>query len=135
MIVKEFPATLDAFPEAQAFFEEELEKAELPMKVTMQMSIAFEEVFVNIAHYAYPDGEEGKATIELIFEDGVMTFRLKDSGIPFDPLAQKDPDITLGADDRDIGGLGIFMTKKYMDDISYEYKDSMNILTMKKKYA
>lgn len=98
------------------------------------MSISFEEIFVNVAHYAYPDGE-GKATVELDFTDGVMTMSLKDSGIPFDPLAKEDPDITLSADDRKIGGLGIFMTKKYMDSISYEYKDSMNILTMSKKFA
>ena len=133
MIFKEFPATLESFPEAQSFLEEEMEKAEVPAKVSIQMSISFEEVFVNVAHYAYPE-EEGKAVLGLEFESGKMTMVLKDFGVPFDPLAKPDPDITLSADDRQIGGLGILMTKKYMNDISYEYKDSMNILTMIKKY-
>lgn len=132
--VKEFPATLEEFPVAQGYFEEEMEKAGVPTKVAMQMSISFEEIFVNVAHYAYPEGE-GTATLEMDFTDGTMTFRIIDSGVQFDPLAKPDPDITLSSEERKIGGLGIYMTKKYMDDISYEYKDNKNILTMVKKFA
>lgn len=95
-----------------------------------------EEVYVNIAHYAYAPGT-GEVTVRLAFAEApkkaVITFI--DSGVPFDPLAKADPDVTLSAEERDIGGLGIYMTKKTMDEVHYEYKDGHNILTLTKEIA
>lgn len=127
-------ASLEKLDEVLAFVEENLEKNDCPMKVLMQVQIAVEEIFVNIAHYAY-DSEQGTATIRV--EVGgdplqvIITFI--DQGVPYDPLQKEDPDVTLSAEDRQIGGLGIFMVKKSMDDVKYEYADGKNILTISKK--
>lgn len=127
-------ASLEKLDEVLAFVEENLEKNDCPMKVLMQVQIAVEEIFVNIAHYAY-GSEQGTATIRV--EVGgdplqvIITFI--DQGVPYDPLKKEDPDISLSAEERQIGGLGIFMVKKSMDDVKYEYKDGKNILTISKK--
>ena len=127
-------ASVEKLDEVLAFVEENLEKNECPMKVLMQVQIAVEEIFVNIAHYAYDFGP-GTATIRV--EVGgdplqvIITFI--DQGIPYDPLKKEDPDVTLSAEERKIGGLGIFMVKKSMDDVKYEYTDGKNILTICKK--
>ena len=127
-------ASLEKLDEVLAFVEENLEKNDCPMKVLMQVQIAVEEIFVNIAHYAY-DSEQGTATIRV--EVGGDPFQVIitfiDQGVPYDPLQKEDPDVTLSAEDRQIGGLGIFMVKKSMDDVKYEYKDGKNILTISKK--
>ena len=101
-----------------------------------KIDVAAEEIFVNISHYAYkdklPSGESGQAWITCTFENELLTIIFRDKGIPFNPLARPDPDITLSAEDRSIGGLGIFLTKKYMDTVEYTYENDENILTMKK---
>ena len=117
-----------------AFVDEELEKYECGMKTQMQIDIAVEEIFVNIAHYAY-NPAVGKATIRIEVTDGTVSLTFIDNGVPYDPLAKEDPDITLSAEERQIGGLGIFMVKKSMDDVKYEYKDGSNILTLSKDLA
>ena len=132
MIERDFPAADEMFDDVMAFVEEELDKADCPLKVSMQIAIAAEEIFVNIAHYAYPCGQ-GRMSLAIGHEDGIITLRFTDSGIPFDPLALEDPDITLNADERDIGGLGIFMVKKSMDEVLYERRDGQNIFTISKK--
>ena len=103
------------------------------MKVQMQIDIAIDELFSNIANYAY-NPETGPATVRVDVDEKtlevVITFI--DHGIPYDPLKKADPDITKSADDREIGGLGIYMVKKSMDDITYEYRDGQNILRIKK---
>ena len=116
-----------------AFADEILEEAGCAMKAQMQIDIAIEEIFVNIAHYAYPEGT-GEALITVETDDTAKnaTITFEDQGIPYDPLQNEDPDITLSADDRPIGGLGIFMVKKSMDEVSYEFKDGKNRLTIKK---
>ena len=131
--VNEFtvPAEVDKLPEVLAFVDGLLEENGCPMKTQMQIEIALEEVFVNIAHYAYPDGT-GDAAIRVSITPGSIEITLIDSGIPYDPLKKPDPDVTLSAEERQIGGLGIFMTKKLMDSIAYKYSDSKNILTIKK---
>ena len=99
-----------------------------------KIDLAVEEIFVNIAHYAYsPDS--GDAVIGTSFVDNVLTIVFKDWGKPFNPIAKEDPDITLAAEDRNIGGLGIFLTKKFMDSVDYSYTDGQNILTIKKTLA
>lgn len=128
-----FPATIEALPDVQGFFEAELEKVDCSMKTQIAIGIAIEEVFVNVAHYAYPDGV-GTATAGFAFdkESRTATFQIRDRGVPFDPLTKEDPDITLSAEERDIGGLGIFITRKTMDSVTYNYQNDENILTMKK---
>ena len=115
------------------FATEHLEARDCSMKVVMQTELVIEEVFVNIASYAY-NPEIGPATFCMEFEENpsavLMTFI--DGGRPYDPLKQTDPDTTLDIDEREIGGLGIFLVKKNVDEISYEYADGKNILRMKK---
>jgi len=132
MIRKVFPASISNLEAADAFLDEEMEKNDVSMKASIQLKVALEEIFVNVAHYAYPGGD-GDVTLELEIKDGVLTLSFIDSGVPFDPLAKPDPDVTLSADERDIGGLGIFMVKKTMDDVTYRYENNQNILTLVKK--
>ena len=128
-------ADVSALDQVLAFADTFLEANDCPMKIQMQIDIAIEELFVNIAHYAYPSGE-GEAVIGIEADTEAKCFKItfEDSGIPYDPLKKDDPDITLSADDRPIGGLGIFMVKKSMDDMTYEYKDNKNRLTITKNY-
>ena len=134
MIEFETPAVDTNLPKVLEFIDELLEKAECPMRIKVQIDIAVEEIFVNIAHYAYKEGEQGTAKVRVeVFEDPpMMDITFIDNGVPYDPLAKADPDVTLAAKDRKIGGLGIFMTKKNMDNIEYEYREGHNILTLKK---
>ena len=134
MLQKTFPAHTDSLPDVLGFVEEVLENCQCSMRTQTALCIAMEEAFVNVANYAYPDGA-GTATLEIGFreESRDVTFRLKDEGIPFDPLQKPDPDITLSLEERQIGGLGIFIVKKTMDTVHYEYKNNQNILTMVKK--
>jgi anti-sigma regulatory factor (Ser/Thr protein kinase) len=115
------------------FVNEQLEALDCPMKAQMQIDIAIDELFGNIAHYAY-NPEIGKATVrvEVIEDPLAVVITFIDNGVPYDPLAKEDPDTTLSAEEREIGGLGIYMVKKSMDDVAYEYKDGQNILKIKK---
>lgn len=130
---------LTAVPEnlekAIAFIEEQLEQYGCPMNILMQVTLAVEEIFVNIASYAY-DPEVGPAVIRVeVNEDPlevVITFI--DRGKPYDPLQSADPDISLSAEEREIGGLGIFMVKQTMDDVQYEYSQGRNILRIVKHW-
>lgn len=133
MAERTYPADISALNEVLSFTEEQLEQAGCPAKSVMQITVAIEEMFVNVAHYAYP-GREG--TVRFFIEPGKnsITFRMADSGVPFDPLAKPDPDITLSAEERQIGGLGIYMMKKTMDEVSYAYENGENILTMTKRF-
>lgn len=133
MVVRSFPADVSQMYIAREYLEAELEAAECPMKVAMQISVAFEEIFVNVAHYAYPD-KKGDVEVSVETSERRVLVRFVDEGIPFDPLAKADPDTSLSAEERDIGGLGIYMVKKTMDEVTYEYKDKKNILTLEKSF-
>ncbi len=126
-------AKVENLNEVLAFVDEQIEEAGCSMKVQMQIDVAVEEIFVNIASYAYKP-EIGNATIrvEITKEPLAAILTFIDNGVPYDPLAKEDPDVTLSAEERDIGGLGIFMVKKSMDDVEYEYKNGQNILRIKK---
>ena len=115
------------------FVEGCVQEIDCSPKALMQINVAVEEIFVNIAHYAYPD-KIGEAVIEVEIDDEPKTITITfiDSGVKYDPLAKPDPDVTLSAKNRKIGGLGIFMTKKFMDKLSYEYRDGQNVFAMKK---
>ena len=128
-------ADVSELDQVLSFADTVLEEMECPAKVQMQIDVAVEEIFVNIAHYAYPSGEgEAVIGIDADKEAKSISIRFEDQGTPYDPLQNEDPDITLSADERPIGGLGIYMVKKSMDDVSYEYKDGKNILTIKKNF-
>jgi anti-sigma regulatory factor (Ser/Thr protein kinase) len=101
--------------------------------VTMQMNLAIEEAVVNVMDYAYPEGVKGYVDIEVWADEQWLTFVITDSGKPFDPTTKGEVDITLSAEERDIGGLGIYLVRQIMDSIGYEYKDGHNVLTLKKK--
>jgi anti-sigma regulatory factor (Ser/Thr protein kinase) len=112
-----------------AFVDAELESVDCPMKVQMQLDVSVEELFVNIAHYAYtPDTGDAVIEVEFLQDPLKVKITFKDSGMPFDPTAKEDPDVTLSAQERKIGGLGIYMVKKAMDEMTYEYVDGQNIL-------
>ena len=132
MTEKTFPASDAALHEALDLVEQTLTDAGCPMKTVLQITVCVEEMFVNVAHYAYGENE-GDVTLAVGVEDGIASITLIDSGIPFDPLQAKQPDITLSAAERSIGGLGIFMVRKSMDEVSYERRDGQNRFTMKKK--
>ena len=129
----ELEAVADNLGKVLDFVGARLESADCPMRSKMQLDLAVEEIFVNIANYAYAP-EIGKATVRVEVSGDPITVSITfiDRGVPYDPLKKADPDVTLSAAERDIGGLGIFLTKKMMDDISYEYKNGQNILTLKK---
>jgi len=129
----ELEAVTENLQEVQTFVEDHLEASGCSMKAQMQIGVAVEEIFVNIANYAYhPDKGNATVRVEVSGDPVCVTITFVDHGVPYDPLAKDDPDVTLSADDREIGGLGIFMTKRIMDDVAYEYKDGQNILTLKK---
>lgn len=127
------PATVENIEKVTEFVNSQLEEINCPIKAKMQIDIAIDELFGNIAHYAYKP-ETGTATVRVEVTEApisvIVTFI--DHGIPYDPLKKDDPDVTLSAEERAIGGLGIFMVKKTMDEITYEYKDGQNILSIRK---
>ena len=127
-------ADVNNLDKVQGFIDERLEAAECSMKAQTQIDVAVEEIYVNICNYAYKDkGGEGDAKVKMKITDGVAEIVFEDSGIQYDPLANEEPDITLSAEEREIGGLGIFITKKTMDEVLYDYKDGKNVLTLRKK--
>ena len=127
-------AALGNIPVVTAWIDEQLEALNCPLKAQMQMDIAIDELFGNIARYAYGD-TEGDASVRFAFDEATGTAEISfvDSGVPFNPLEKTDPDVTLSAGDREIGGLGIFMVRKTMDKMEYRYENGSNILTIYKK--
>ena len=123
--------TLENLPEATEFFENILTGAGASTKIISQTSIVVDEVFSNIVQYSGAT----VATLGCALTDQKLTLRFADNGQPYDPTEKPDPDITLSAEEREIGGLGIFMVKQLMKDISYEYSDGMNILTLSRDLA
>ena len=104
----------------------------MPKNLNMPMNLALEEAVTNVMLYAYPNGH-GRVLVEAMKEADRLTFTISDSGIPFDPTKQEEPDLTLAAEERQIGGLGIHLVRQIMDEISYERKDNKNILTLVKQ--
>lgn len=129
-------AKVENLDQVLAFINRKLEVYHCPDRIMGQIDVAAEEIFVNIAHYAYESGI-GDAELRVEVEEDPLRVAITfvDHGIPYDPLSGKDPDISLSADEREIGGLGIFMVKNSMDDVCYEYKDGKNILTIRKELS
>ena len=116
-----------------AFVDEQLEALNCPFKAKTQIDVAIDELFSNISYYAYrPDTGPATVRVEVQKDPMAVIITFIDHGVPYDPLAREDPDVTLSAEERAVGGLGIFLVKKTMDDIRYEYRDGQNILTIVK---
>ncbi|MBQ1878242.1 MAG: SpoIIE family protein phosphatase, partial [Erysipelotrichaceae bacterium] len=127
-------AIIDNVPAVTRFVDEKLEALDCPLRAQTQIDVAIDELFSNIAKYAYhPD--TGPATVRVEVEKDPMAVIITfiDNGIPYDPLSAEVPDVTLNAEQRQIGGLGIYLVRKTMDEITYEYKDGQNILRIKKE--
>ena len=127
----QFQAKEEQLPDVMDFVEQELEKEGCPSKTRMQLLLCVEEIFVNIAKYAYI-GQSADVTVGIDCEGQEWKIQFTDHGIPFNPLNREAPDITLSADERTPGGLGIYLVKKTMDAVNYEYKNRKNILTITK---
>lgn len=126
-------ASIENIAQVTAFVDEQLEELNCPARAQMQIDIAIDELFGNIAQYAYQPGN-GPATVrvEVLKEPLAVVITFMDQGIPYDPLKREDPDVTLPIEERETGGLGVYMVKKTMDDVSYEYRDGKNILKIRK---
>ena len=124
-------ATIDNVQTITDFVDERLEEMNCPVKAQMQLNIVIDELCSNVARYAYSD-KTGKVTVSVDTVDKPMKVWLTftDEGVPYNPLAKEDPDITLSAEERKLGGLGIYMVKKMMDEFRYEYKDGKNVVTV-----
>ena len=129
------PANVEHIPQLMEFVDTFLEQKDCPMKVQMQIDVAIDEIFSNVCFYAYQNNN-GECTIEIEVRDtpsGIVVSFI-DSGVPYNPLEHEDPDISLPLEERGIGGLGILMVKKTMDEVSYEYKKDQNIFKICKNF-
>ncbi|MDD4074551.1 MAG: ATP-binding protein [Eubacteriales bacterium] len=124
------PAQVAYLDEAQAFIDDKLTAAGFSTKSKIKIAIAVEEIFVNIATYAYAPASGDVRILFSFTPAGAAAITFIDSGVPYDPLTKPDPDVTLQADARGVGGLGIYMVKKSMDDMRYAYLNGQNRLTL-----
>ncbi|MCF0108967.1 MAG: SpoIIE family protein phosphatase [Erysipelotrichaceae bacterium] len=131
---RRFDARVEALPEVMEYVEEELDRLECPLKMMARITVIVEEIFINIAQYAYTDGGGTMRLAVTPHPEGGVMLRFSDTGKPFNPLNRTDPDITLSAEERDIGGLGIFMMKQTMDEVKYKYENGHNVLVLVKKF-
>lgn len=122
--------------EVTDFINQELDEFDCPMKIKIQLDVAIDEIFSNISNYAY-NGKEGNVLIQTEYEKdtNMISIRFIDSGIPFNPLKHKEPDVTMSASQRQIGGLGIFLVIRTMDKVNYEHQDGKNMFTIWKKLS
>lgn len=129
-------AVLENYAMVADFVDGELEKREVPMAAEAQIDIALDEIYTNVAKYAYVE-QAGEVTVRLDFSEDISEVRMtvSDAGIPYDPLKRPDPDVSLEAEARQIGGLGIYMVKKLMNEVYYEYRNGRNVLSMLKIFT
>jgi len=127
-------AKIENYEACAAFIEEQLEVAGFDSKSIIKIITACEEIIVNVMNYAYSDGE-GDLEIAFVDDSDFIKITFIDGGKPFNPFEEPDIDVNLSVDERNIGGLGILMVKKLMDEVHYEYKNHQNVLTIVKKLA
>lgn len=127
------PNDIETIPQLNEFIDSVAEEVGLEMSLTMSLNLALEEAVVNVMEYAYPEGQKGNVEIEVTADQEWMTFVITDTGIAFDPTMKEDADTTLSAEERPIGGLGIFLVRQLMDVIEYKRQDNKNVLTLRKK--
>ncbi len=131
MITKIIPAVDESMQAVFDFVHGQIPQ-DCPLDMLNKIDLAVEEIFINIAHYAYtPD--KGDAAVSCGFEKDTLTIVFSDSGKQFNPLTHLDPDISLSLDEREIGGLGIFLTKQFMDSVDYKYVKNQNVISIQKK--
>ena len=127
------PNDIETIPQLNEFIDSVAEEMALDMSLTMSLNLAMEEAVVNVMDYAYPEGQQGNVEIEAMTDGQWLTFVIRDSGTPFDPTTKEDADTTLSAEERPIGGLGIFLVRQLMDVIQYQRDGDKNVLTLRKK--
>ena len=127
------PNDIETIPQLNEFIDSVAEEMSLDMSLTMSLNLAMEEAVVNVMDYAYPEGQQGNVEIEAMTDGEWLTFVISDSGVPFDPTTKEDADTTLSAEERPIGGLGIFLVRQLMDVIQYQRDGDKNVLTLRKK--
>lgn len=135
--MKQYTLTLhndvQEIPRLATFIEEIAENHAIDMATSMNLNLAMEEAVVNVMNYAYPKESVNNIDITAEVDDEEIAFSIADSGIPFDPTQKGEPDLTLDAEDRPIGGLGIHLVRQIMDTLDYRYENGHNILTLKKR--
>ena len=124
---------VEEIPCLAEFVETICESAGVSHSLMMNLDLALEEAVTNVMLYAYPEGTAGQVEVECMSEDGLLTFQIRDAGASFDPTQQADADVTLGVQERPIGGLGIFLVRQIMDEVRYERKNDKNVLTLVKR--
>lgn len=126
-------ATVENIQTVTEFINQELQKLNCSSKVQAEIDIALDELFGNVANYAY-NPEVGTVTVRIEATEKPISVDITfiDKGVPYNPLEQEEPDITLSAEERPIGGLGIYLVKQMMDTVSYEYVNDCNVLTFRK---
>jgi len=127
------PNDIETIPRLNEFIDGFCEEQGISMEISMSLNLAIEEAVVNVMNYGYPEGTVGYIDVEVDADKESITFVITDTGKPFDPTKKEDVDITLPAEKRGIGGLGIHLIRRIMDNIDYQYIDKKNILTLKKK--
>ena len=134
MIEREFSAKINELPNVISFVENELKKYEFSFKIISQLNLVVEELFVNIASYAYKDDKSGKCKIKIEYNRDMQQVKIsfEDNGIKFNPLEKEDPDTNSKIEDMQIGGLGIYIVKESMDNVEYKYENNKNILILSK---
>ena len=128
------PNDVQEIPLLSEFVDNVCETVGFDMATTMNINLAIEEAVVNVMNYAYPAGEQGEVSIKAVANKHNLKFIICDNGIPFDPTAQKDVDITLPSEEREIGGLGIHLVRTIMDSINYERVNGQNVFTLRKNF-
>ena len=123
---------LEEVPQMMASIEDICTEEGIDEMTILGINLALEEAVVNVVNYAYPEGTVGDIEMEVNADEKAITFILRDHGKPFDPTAAKEVDITLSAEERQIGGLGIHLIRNYMDEVKYDYCDGQNVLTLVK---
>jgi anti-sigma regulatory factor (Ser/Thr protein kinase) len=116
------------------FLGEELNRYKVPEPVQADINVAVEELFSNIANYAYQPGKDGETTLYVVSDGKKVVLRFEDTGVPYNPLERADPYLDVPLEDREIGGLGIYFVKQLMDSVKYTYTDGKNTLTMSKNF-
>ena len=126
-------AVIDNLERVTVFVDSRLEALDCPADAQFQIEVAMEELFTNIANYAYAPGT-GSVTVRAEGEPRTIALTFIDSGVPYDPLAKEDPDLTLSLEERPIGGLGVYMARQCMDEMIYRREDGRNVTTIRKKW-
>ena len=126
------PNDIETIPQLNEFIDGFCEERGIDFDITMRLNLAIEEAVVNVMSYAYPKGTVGNVDIEVEADEDYITFVIRDSGVPFDPTQKEDPDIDLNPSERQIGGLGIYIVKNIMNEVTYQRLEGKNLLTMTK---